>query len=72
MTSKAVSGSSLPRYERGQLVRVRSAFSNRHSAQYGVVVETILSNDGNRTLDKYVIQFADKDQDEFWGIQLES
>jgi hypothetical protein len=27
---------------------------------------------GERVLGKYIVQFADNDQEEFWGIQLEA
>jgi len=37
----------------------------------GIIVHVRLDKNGERALDKYVVQFADKDQDEFWSIQLE-
>jgi hypothetical protein len=37
----------------------------------GIVVHVRLDKNGERALGKYVVQFANKGQDEFWSIQLE-
>lgn len=62
----------LPQFEKGGLVRVRPVVSNRHRGEVGVVMHAKLDQHGVRVLDKYIVQFADNDQEEFWGIQLES
>lgn len=36
-----------------------------------MVLEVKLDKRGERVLDKYIVQFADNDQEELWGIQLE-
>lgn len=71
MTSKQARIPLRPRYEKGQAVRVRPLVCNRHMRETGIVVDVRLDKNGERALDKYVVQFADKDQDEFWSIQLE-
>jgi hypothetical protein len=71
MAPKEAQISLLPRYEKGQAVRVRFLSCNRHMGESGVVVHVRLDKSGERALDKYVVLFADKDQDEFWSIQLE-
>jgi hypothetical protein len=57
--------------EKGQVVRVRDVIWSRWAGQSGVIVEVKPDKRGKRILDKYVVQFADNDQEEFWGIQLE-
>ena len=71
MTLKEIGRPLLPRYEKGQAVRVRPLVCNRHMRETGIIVHVRLDKNGERALDKYVVQFADKDQDEFWSIQLE-
>jgi hypothetical protein len=71
MTSRETWTPLLPRYQKGQAVRVRPLVCNRHMQETGIVVHVRLDKHGERALDKYVVQFADKDQDEFWSIQLE-
>lgn len=71
MVPKPAQSPSLQRYEQGQIVRIRPLICNRHMGESGVVVQVRPDKSGERALDKYVVQFADNDQDEFWGIQLE-
>ena len=71
MSSKETRRPLLPRYEKGQAVRVRPLVCNRHMRETGIVVHVRLDKNGERALGKYVVQFADKGQDEFWSIQLE-
>ncbi len=59
----------LPRFDKGQAVRVQF-LSSRHNGESGVVVHVRLDKCGERALDKYVVLFPDNDQDEFWSIQL--
>lgn len=61
----------LPRYEEGQVVRVRRLFVNRHYGEQGLVIRAKLNQHGERVLDKYIIQFSNDEREEFWGIQLE-
>ena len=61
----------MPRYERGQVVRVSPLIRNRHVGQFGTVIEVKPDKRGKRMLDKYVLKFPDNDQEEFWEIQLE-
>jgi hypothetical protein len=63
---------SLPSYEKGQLVRVRPLLCNPKKGQAGVVMQVRPDARGTRVLDKYVVQFTDNDEEEFWGIQLEA
>jgi hypothetical protein len=72
MTPRRDPNPSLPRYEKGQLVRVRPLLRNPRLGQSGIVVEVKPDKRGERVLDKYIVQFADNDQEEFWGIQLEA
>jgi hypothetical protein len=37
----------------------------------GTAIRMNLNESGERVFDKYVVQFADNDQEEYWGIQLE-
>jgi hypothetical protein len=57
--------------EKGQIVRVRDVIWSRWAGQIGIVVQVKPNERGKRVLDKYVVRFADNDQEEFWGIQLE-
>jgi len=61
-----------PQCEKGQTVRVRNVIRSRWAGQIGVIVEVKPDQRGKRVLDKYVVQFASNDQEEFWGIQLET
>jgi hypothetical protein len=72
MTTKLDRIALLPRYEKGQLVRIRSLLRNRRAGQSGFVIQVKPDKRGERVLDKYIVQFADNDQEEFWGIQLEA
>jgi len=56
---------------KGQSVRVRDVIWSRWAGQTGIIVDVKLNQRGKRVLDKYVVRFADNDQEEFWGIQLE-
>ena len=58
--------------EKGQMVRIRDVIWSRWAGQTGIIVEVKPNQRGKRVLDKYVIRFADNDQEEFWGIQLET
>lgn len=57
--------------EKGQTVRVRDVIWSRWAGKIGIIVEIRPNQRGKRVLDKYVVRFADNDQEEFWGIQLE-
>jgi hypothetical protein len=57
--------------EKGQIVRVRDVIWSPWAGQTGIIVELRPNERGKHVLDKYVVRFADNDQEEFWGIQLE-
>jgi hypothetical protein len=69
MIAKLVSVPMLP--TNGQLVRVRPVNCNRRHGESGVIVHVKLSVLGERALDRYIVQFDDRDQEEFWSIQLD-
>lgn len=60
------------RYEQGQVVRVSAIVRNRHVGQFGTIVQVKPDRAGAHILDKYVLRFADNDQEEFWDMQLET
>lgn len=64
--------SQLTQFEKGERVRVRPLVCNRHRGETGVVLKVRLDQRGVRVLDKYIVRFDDNDQEEFWGIQLET
>ena len=61
----------MPRYEKGELVRIRDVISSRYAGRFGRVVAVLPNKRNEETLDKYVVVFPDGDQQEFWGIRLE-
>lgn len=71
MNSRSFHPSHNTQCEKGQTVRVRDVIWSRWAGQCGIIVKVKPDNRGKRILGKYVVQFPDNDQEEFWGIQLE-
>jgi hypothetical protein len=71
MTGSSDPTASLTRFEKGQIVRVRPLRCNSRPGESGVVLQVKLDAQGLNALDKYVVSFEDKDQQEFWRIQLD-
>ncbi len=71
MTAKLVSIPTPLRYTKGQEVRVRPLNCNRRHGESGIIVHVELNVPGERALDRYIVQFDDRDQEEFWSIQLD-
>jgi len=61
----------MPRYEKGQLVKIRDVISNRQTGHTGRVTEVTRDPRGAQTSDKYTISFPNGESQEFWNIQLE-
>jgi hypothetical protein len=72
MTAKLERIFTLPCYEKGQLVRVRPLLLVPRMGRLGVVTQAKPDRRGEQVLDKYVVEFDDGKQEEFWGIQLEA
>ena len=72
MTVKPVSFPVLPTYMKGQLVRIRPLRCNRRPGEAGVVVHVKVNGQGHTALDKYIVEFEDRNQEEFWRIQLDT
>ena len=60
----------MPRFEIGQLVRIRDVIWNKHCGRRGVVRAGTANKQGRTSLDKYVVEFSDGSRSEFWSIQL--
>ena len=61
----------MPRYVKGELVRIRDVIATRYAGQSGRIMAVHPSKRGEVTLDKYIVVFAGGEQEEFWDIQLE-
>jgi hypothetical protein len=59
------------RFSIGELVRINTTIMSRRSFQIGRVITMRVSSRA-RTLDKYVVGFADDARETFWDIQLEA
>ncbi len=71
MTARFVPIPTPPRYTKGQGVRVRPLNCNRRHGESGIIVHVELNLLGEQALDRYIVQFDDRDQEEFWSIQLD-
>jgi hypothetical protein len=72
MIAKPVSIPMMARYTEGQLVRIRPLRCNRRLGESGVVIHVKLNGQGHTALDKYIVEFEDRDQEEYWSIQLDT
>jgi hypothetical protein len=59
------------RFLNGETVMIRDVIATRRKGQLGRIIETRPSKWDSESLDKYVVLFADGDQEEFWDIQLD-
>jgi hypothetical protein len=62
---------SVVRFEIGQHVVINDVISSRHLGKKAVIVEAHANRKRIRTLDKYVVKFADGETAALWSIQLD-
>jgi transcription antitermination factor NusG len=57
------------RFKLGDKVKIMSSMASQFAGKTGPVIE-IKPNQRLQTLDKYVVQFENSDQETFWDIEL--
>ena len=58
------------RFKINDLVEIGSVISSKHTGRRGRIKKVILSKHQKQTLDRYVVDFGESEEETFWDIQL--